>query len=213
MYTPAEIKLFKKLNTPAKLQDFLDSIPQNFEVNAETYYSPRTVLRKKTAHCFEGACFAAAVLQYHGKRPWLLDLRVMKGRGDVDHVVALFKVGKFWGAISKTNHNCLRWRDPIYTSVRELVLSYFHEYFDDFGRKNLREFAGPVDLGQFNSRHWQTSVDELDFLVDFLDKYRHEKILTPEQARALRKADAIEIAAGKLTNWRRVGSKAKKNKF
>src|SRR3990167_915161 len=105
LLTSAERRLFQKLNTPQKIQDYLDALPVNFERKGETYMSPRRVVRATTAHCFEGALFAAAVLAYHGQKPLLLDFRTIPS--DEDHVVALFKQYSYWGAISKTNHAIL----------------------------------------------------------------------------------------------------------
>jgi hypothetical protein len=136
-----ETLLFKKLKTPGTIQDYLDSLPSNFERRGETSRSPRLVLAHKEAHCFEGALFAAAVLWYHGKKPLLLDLKT--GRGDFDHVVTLFKTNGYWGAISKTNHAVLRFRDPLYKTIRELALSYAHEYFLDNGKKTLLSYSRP----------------------------------------------------------------------
>src|SRR3989344_6349937 len=114
-----EFKIFKKLNSPSKIQDFLNEIPINFEKKGETCKSPLVVLKSNNAHCIEGAMLASAALWYHGEKPLLLDLKT--SNDDEDHVVALFKANNRWGAISKTNHAVLRYRDPIYLSVRELV--------------------------------------------------------------------------------------------
>ncbi|MDP3731184.1 MAG: hypothetical protein Q8R34_01670, partial [bacterium] len=121
--TKEEIKLFKKLNSPRKLQDFINAIPANFEKRGETLMSPRRVLRENKAHCLEGAFLVAAVLWFHGEKPLLLDLKTTDC--DFDHVVALFRKGGCWGAISKTNHAVLRYREPVYASPRELAMSYF----------------------------------------------------------------------------------------
>src|ERR1700690_3868497 len=118
-FTKEEMQVFERLNTPQKIQQFLDKLPINFEENGETYLSPREMLRHKTAHCSEAAIFAAVALWYHGQKPLILDLKTWK---DQDHVVTLFKQNGYWGAISKTNHAALRYRDPIYKTVRELVL-------------------------------------------------------------------------------------------
>jgi hypothetical protein len=200
MYTVFEQRLFRRLNTPGKLQDFLDALPMNFEHRRESYYSPRRVLTYNKAHCMEAALFAAAVLQFHGHKPLLLDLRVIKRRGDFDHVVALFKVNKYWGAISKTNHATLRFRDPIYRTVRELAMSYFHEYYDDTGRKNLRDYAGPIDLSQFNKRKWQIAEEDLDYIPEFLNSLPHTH-LVPKGV-LLRKATMVERACNTLHEWK-----------
>jgi hypothetical protein len=128
LLSPDERAVFKKLSSPILIQDYLEALPQNFSKSAgETCRSPRRLLRDKKAYCFEGALFAAAALAYHGRKPLLLDLQTTND--DQDHVVALFRQDGLWGALSKTNNPVLRWRDPVYKSVRELAMSYFHEYF------------------------------------------------------------------------------------
>lgn len=198
-FSPAELKVFRRLSTPAKVQDFLDMLRINFEGDAETCHSPRSVLRAGEAHCLEGAVFAACALQFHGHKPLLLDLRPMEP--DECHVVALYKIRSYWGAVSKTNHAVLRYREPVYRTIRELVLSYFHEYFLDNGTKMLRDYAGPLDLSRFDRRGWQTAEQDVWYINDLLDRAKHQKILQPWQERQLRLADPIEIAAGKLVEW------------
>ncbi|HET8948175.1 MAG TPA: hypothetical protein VFQ07_14450, partial [Candidatus Polarisedimenticolia bacterium] len=127
--TADERRLFRRLRTPAAIQDYLDRIPTNFETHGQTCRSPRGVVRAGVAHCLEAALLAAAAFWFHGRPPLLLDLKAR--RDDFDHVVAPFLERGRWGAISKTNHAVLRWRDPVYASVRELAMSYFHEYFKD----------------------------------------------------------------------------------
>ncbi len=201
-YTEAEKKLFLELNDPKKIQDYLNSIPVNFELKGETCRSARMVLEKRQAHCMEGAMLAAAVLEFHGHKPLVLDLRTIKPH-DNDHVVALFKQSGRWGAISKTNHAVLRFREPIFKTIRELALSYFHEYFLDNGKKTLREYSEPVDLNRFNNLNWRTTDKDLFAIPRGIDRARHFPILLPGQARQLRKADKVEIAAGKLVEWKK----------
>ena len=121
-----ELAIYKKLTTPQKIQDYLDTIPANLSKKGSTCFSPHLVFEKGKAHCIEGAFIAAAALWLHGEEPLLLDLKAKTN--DYDHVVALYKQNGYWGAISKTNHPMLRFRDPIYKTPRELALSYFHEY-------------------------------------------------------------------------------------
>jgi hypothetical protein len=194
-----KFQVLKKLNSPAKVQDFLDSLPLNFEKRGATCRSPLLVLRHKEAYCIEGAMLAAAVFWYHGQKPLLLDLRT--SMDDVDHVVALFKENGHWGAVSKTNHTVLRYRDPIYKTVRELALSYFNEYFLDSGKKTLRTYSAPFDLRQFGA-DWLTNPEALWPIPKALDESRHHRILQPRMIRRLRSADAIEIQSGKITEWR-----------
>lgn len=193
-YTKEEIKLFKRLNSPAKIQDYINSIPFNFS-ERKNYFSPRFVLKNKKADCLEGAMFASAVLELHGGKPWLLDLRSAKKPWDYDHVVAVFKQDGFFGAISKTNHAVLRYREPVYKSVRELVMSYFHEYFLTDGKKTLREYSELFDLNKLNHLNWRTTAGNLWEIHEHLDKAKHHKILSTKQIKNLRKVDKIEIDA------------------
>ncbi len=197
-----EIKFFKRLNTSRKIQDYLLTLPQNFEAKGETCWSVRRVLAEKQAHCLEGALLAAAAWWVNGQAPLLFDLR--SRLGDQDHVVALFRQHGCWGAISKTNHAVLRYREPIYKTLRELALSYFHEYFLDTGAKTLREYsARPFDLRSFRQGEWLTAQDDMWDLVEAIDNSPHKQLLTRAMVARLRKADKIEIAAGKLVEWKK----------
>jgi len=200
-FNPDELRFLRKLNRPAKIQDFLETLPINFESKGETLMSPRRVLQERCAHCMEGALLAAAALAVAGHKPLLLDLVTVEK--DYYHVVAPFQIAGFWGAISKTNHAVLRYREPIYKTIRELALSYFHEYFLDDGSKTLRSYAGPFNLSRFNKKHWATSEEDLWWLSDELDKVKHCQILSQKQKTGLRRADKIEITAGKLEEWKR----------
>jgi len=199
---PAEFAIFKKLNTPGKIQDYLDSIGINFEKEGETSRSPLMVLRRKEAHCIEGAMLAAAALWYHGESPLLLDLKVAPGKGDGDHVVTLFKQNGYWGAISKTNHAVLRYRDPIYRTIRELVLSYFHEYFLDNGVKTLRTYSRPFSLLPFGDK-WLTSTENLWEINNALDKSPHFEIAEKGIMAKLRLSHPVEREAGKIVEWKK----------
>lgn len=201
-YSDREIKLFKRLNTSSKIQDYINLIPFNFDERPGTCMSPRRVLQENKADCIEGALLASAILEFHGYKPLLLDLRSVKRPYDYDHVVALFKIDGFWGAISKTNHNVLRYREPIYRDIRELVISYFHEYFLNSGRKTLREYSVPLNLNIFNKINWRTTDSELVSIMKMLDKIKHYKILTKKQEKNLRKADKIEIKAGSVEEYK-----------
>ncbi len=198
-FTPVEEKLFERLDSPRKIQDYLDGIRINFEQGGDTLYSPRYVIHKKRAHCLEAALFAAAALWYHGKRPLLLDLKASSK--DFDHVVTLFRENGYWGAVSKTNHAVLRYREPVYKTVRELALSYFHEYFNDDGIKTLRSFSKPFSLARYGTT-WITESSNLWDIGADLDDSPHIPIISPSQARRLRHADPIEIRAGKLVEYK-----------
>lgn len=199
VYSPDERQILGKLNSPVKIQDYLNSFPYQLNKKNQTLSSPRVVIREQRANCIEGALLAATALWYHGHKPLLLDL--VSNQRDLDHVVALFKEGGYWGALSKTNHAVLRYREPVYKSVRELAMSYFHEYFLDSGKKTLRTFSDPFDLSLLPDTSWITASEDLWEIAEQLDDSPHHKILTPAMIKRLRLADKIEIEAGKLTEW------------
>lgn len=197
--TTPEFAILKKLSTPAKIQDFLDETPLNWEKNGETYMSPRRVLRENKMHCLEGALLAAAALWLHGEKPLLLDL---KAEGDDDHVVALYTKNGHWGAISKTNHASLRFRDPVYKTIRELALSYFHEYFSDAtGKKCLCSYSSkPFHLKNLGSA-WITAEADLFYIAEAVDGAPHTAIIPQKNLKFIRNADAMERRAGKIIEW------------
>lgn len=196
-----ELTLLKALNTPKKIQDFLDALPANYVKNGDTLYSPRLVLRERKAHCIEGALLAVAALAVNGEQGWLLDLRTVAH--DEDHVVTLFKKGTYWGALSKTNHPVLRYRDPIYRSVRELALSYFHEFFmARDGEKTMRDYSRPFSLKRFGT-DWMTSEDDLWDIALALDNSPHHRILPVSSVRGLRHATPIERDAYQMVEWQK----------
>lgn len=192
-------RLFARLSTPSKLQDYLDTLPVNFELSGESNFSPIQVFEKKTAHCFEGAVFAAAVLAYHGHAPLLMDFAT--AYDDEDHTVALFKRGKYWGAISKTNHAVLKFRDPIYASPRELAMSYAHEYFMWDGRKSLRAYSKPFDLSKYAPEKWVTSGESLDWLMTEVSHSRYFPVIPKNFERHLRRASKVELEALKTIDF------------
>ena len=195
-----ENKIFETYKTPAKIQDFINSIPMRTDDLEPIVRSPREVLLHNEASCIEGAMLATAMLAYHGYVPYLLDLKVdSRNNNDSDHVVAVFMMDKHMGAISKTTHAVLRYREPIYASVRELAMSYFHEYFLDDGKKTLRSFSKEFPIIKKYGIDWITEKKDLYEIACALDDSPHTKILTPKMIHSLRKADSIEISAGKTT--------------
>src|SRR3989338_2516713 len=180
-----EHALFARLNSARKVQDWLNALPFN---HGNTCNSPGVAIRDGHAHCFEGALLAAAALWAHGQKPLILDLR--STAKDFDHTLALFKQHGHWGAISKTNHAVLRYREPIYKSIRELALSYFEEYFDKKGKKNLRAYSKPINLARFDKHNWMTSEKDIWYIPEYLCEVPHTKILKPAMLRSLRKADS-----------------------
>jgi hypothetical protein len=200
--TKSEERTLRRLSTPIKIQDFLDKLPMNWEKNGDTHMSPRRVLREKRAHCIEGALLAATALWLIGEPPLIMNLSSRLGRGDVDHVVALYKRGGRWGAISKTNHSTIRFRDPIYRTPRELALSYFHEWFmNETGEKTLECYSKPLDMRKFGT-DWITSEKDLWNIADALSERKHYFLVPKGNWRYVRKADSMELKAGKLLEWR-----------
>lgn len=196
-----ELGVFKKLSTPAKIQNFLDKLPINFEKKGETYTSPRVTLRRKKAHCLEGALLAATALWLQGRDPLLLDLKTTKD--DTDHVVALYKINGHWGALSKTNHAVLRFRDPVYKTIRELALSYFHEYFlNKNGKKTLRSYSKPFNLKTLGEE-WITTEKDLYKIAEKIDHIKHFALFPEKNEKFLRPANKIERRAGNLTEWKK----------
>ena len=192
--------MLRRLKTPEKVQDFLNALPANFEIGGQTCLSVREVLRQRRAHCIEGAMLAACALWIHGEPPLLMDMRAER---DYDHVVALFRRGGCWGAISKTNPAVLRWRDPVYRSLRELAISYLHEYANKRNQKTLRSYAGPFDLRRFDAKLWVTNGKNCWDVGETLDDLPHIPLLTKKQARTLRLRDAMERKADALIEHRR----------
>jgi hypothetical protein len=170
-FEPSELRALRALKTPVGIQRFLDDIPYHL---AGTAWSPRKVLREKTAHCLEGAIFAAAALRVLGFPPLILDLEADQ---DTDHVIAVFKLRGHWGAIAKSNFVGCRYREPVYRTLRELALSYFNIYFNLRGERTLRRYSRPVNLARFDRRHWMTSDKDIWFIAEYLCDISHQPLL------------------------------------
>lgn len=199
--TSGEYEILKRLSTPIKIQNFLDAIPRNWEKNGDTYMSPRRVLRENKAHCIEGALLAAAALWIAGEPPLVLNLSPLSGKGDFDHVITLYKRGGRYGAISKTNYATIRFRDPIYRTPRELVLTYFHEWFiNETGEKVLERYSRPLDMRRFGTK-WLTTEEDLEEIALALDALQYYHFVPKGNRRYIRKADHMELQAGKLIEW------------
>jgi len=195
-WTKDEIAFLKTMSDPDKIQGFLDSIEYNPVYECR---SPRWVIRKKSAHCFEGALFAAAAFEFNGYKPLIVDL---KAYNDDDHVIAVFKADGYWGAVAKSNFTTLRFREPVYRNLRELVMSYFDFYFNTDGDKSLRSYSLPLNLTVYNDHHWSTTDDDLEYIGDKLESMRHFPVVNTKMIRNLKKASEIMLKAGML------GSKA-----
>jgi hypothetical protein len=195
--TAAEGRILRTLKTPQRIQAFVAGLPANFERGGDTLRSVRGVLRHREAHCLEAAYVAACALWLQGEPPLVMDLTA---KGDSDHVVTLFRRDGCWGAISKSNHAWLRWRDPVYRSLRELAMSYFHEYFNN-GRKTLRTYSTSIDLRRFAPETWITNEEDCWDVGAALDDARHYPVIGPAQRRWLMPPDATVLKADDIVQY------------
>jgi len=196
--TAAERTLLLAQSSPEKLQGFVAAIPINHEVDGDTCYTVRQVLRYRRAHCIEAALVAACALWLHGEPPLLLDMRAVH---DWDHVVALFRRGGCWGAIAKSNHVMLRGRDPVYRTLRELALSYFHEYHNERGVKTLREYSCSFDLRTLHPKEWVTGEAGAWEVERRVDLARHYRLIPRRQQRFLTPIDAMQWRSKRLVEF------------
>jgi hypothetical protein len=193
-FTASERAIFRRLNTPAKIQRFLDcELAYNKEPDGNTCRSPRRALRDRTGHCMEGALFGAAALRMLGHPPLLLDLEAVR---DDDHVLAIFRVRGCWGAVAKSNYSGLRYREPVYRTLRELVMSYFEHYYNLRKEKTLRRYSRPVNLARFDSLDWMTAEEDVWPIPDYLCTVAHAPILPASVVRTLGPVDERLFAAG-----------------
>jgi len=189
-----ELRIFATLISPFKTQEFLDSLPYSDE---ERYRCPRSVLQDRKAHCYDGAVFAAAALRMLGYPPLLVDM--LPNRRDDDHILAVFHQKNHWGAVAKSNFSGLRFREPIYRGLRELIMSYFESYYNIAKEKTLVGYTAPLNLNRFNKLHWLVNDTAMDAIAEGLDKNRTYKILTPAMARQLSPVDKRSYHAGLLS--------------
>jgi len=194
-----EFAKLARLRTPTQIQSFLNAIPVNHEIGGETILSVREVLRQRRAHCIEGAFVAACALWTQGDPPLLVHLDC--DLSDYPHVIAVFRRKGYWGAISKTNGTPLRYRDPVYRTLRELVMSYFHEYYNKRYEKTLRSYSGTFDLRRIDPVLWVTNTDACEEAHDFLVKARHYPLISKNHERLLARRDPFERKASKLVQY------------
>ena len=188
------LRELRALKTPARIQKFIDALQYQY---ADTAWSPRRVLRERKGHCMEGALLAAAALRLNGHPPLLMDL---EGVRDDDHVVALYRVRGLWGSIAKSNFAGLRFRAPIYRTLRELALSYFEHYYNLRGERTLRSYSRPVNLKRLDSRHWMTAEEDVWCVAELLIAARHYALFPDNVARALPRLDRRSFEAG-MHGW------------
>ncbi len=191
--TKQERKAISGPVSPFKIQAFLDGIPYSGE---ERYRCPLNVLRDGKGHCFDGALFGAAMLRRLGHPPLILDM--LPNDRDDDHLLALYKRDGHWGAVAKSNFSGLRFREPIYRTVRELVLSYFEQYFNAAGEKTLRSYTVPLNLKAFDKLDWMTSDENLEAVALRLDEIRKVPVLTRRMVAHLSPVDRRSYQAGML---------------
>ncbi len=189
-FTPKELRSLRGLKDPYGIQRFLYGLPYHL---ADSAWSPQRVLREKTAHCLEGAIFAAAALRANGYPPLIIDFEAKR---DTDHVLAVYQIDGCWGAIAKSNFSGLRYREPVYRSLRELALSYFEDYFNLLGERTLRRYSAPVNLKRFDHLDWMTTEEPIWFIADYLTKIRHFPLITRLQIDRLHRVDEHSLRAG-----------------
>lgn len=182
-FTANEIRFLEGLKSPAGIQHFLNGTDYNPDY---VTCSPKKIINNRRANCFEGALFAAAALRVLGHKPVIVDLMA---DNDDDHVIAIFKQNDCFGAVAKSNTTVLRFREPVYRTLRELVMSYFDFYFNTLGEKSLRSYSVPVDLSRFDKFNWMTTDDDLEFIGDYLFRIKHYPLLTKKMIKDLSVAD------------------------
>ena len=192
-FTPAERAVFRRLRSPELIQRFLDNLAYNKEPYGPTCRSPRRVLRDRTGHCMEGALFGAAALRMLGHPPLLLDLEAVR---DDDHVLAIFRTRGCWGAVAKSNYAGLRYREPVYRTLRELAMSYFEHYYNLRREKTLRNYSRPVNLRRFDRIAWMTAEEDVWPVPEYLCTIRHTPLMPPPVERNLGRVDARLFNAG-----------------
>jgi hypothetical protein len=178
-WNPEELKILKKLDSPYKIQTYLDNIEYNSVIETR---SPRYIMRNQRAHCTEGALFAAACLEFIGYPPLVVDLQA---ENDDDHVIAIYKLKNYWGAVAKSNFTTIRYREPVYRSLRELTMSYFDFYFNTLGEKTLRAYSLPHNLNRFNKICWKTTEKDLDDIGNLLTVVKHIPLINSAQVKNL----------------------------
>lgn len=190
-WSAEEKKFLDRLDSPAKIQEFLDGLKYNSKGKTN---SPRGVMKNRAAHCFDGALFGAAALRNLGYKPLLLDLRSFQN--DDDHVLAVYRKNGLWGCVAKSNFTVLRSREPTYRSLREMVMSYFDFYFNAIGEKTLNAYSRPLDLEKFDKYEWMTTDGDVDFIGGHLDKIKHYQVMDAETAKKMPRVSRAIVKGG-----------------
>lgn len=192
--SPENLRTLRTLKTPARIQRFIDALPYQY---ADTAWSPQRALRERKGHCLEGALLAAAALRVNGYPPLVMDLEAVH---DDDHVIALYREGGLWGGVAKSNFAGLRFRAPIYRTLRELALSYFDHYYNLRGERTLRSYSMPVNLSRLDGQHWMTSEENVWCVPELLIAARHYPLFPHKMARSLPRLDRRSFEAG-MHGW------------
>ena len=169
------------LDHPAKIQAYLDQMPYIAE---DRNRAPLDVVRDHQSHCLDGGLFGAAALRRIGFRPLVMELWPEPGTDD-DHVLAIFQVKGCWGALAKSNFPHLRFREPVFRSLRELVMSYFEVFCNLDGLKTLRCYSRPLDLSEYDHQDWETDEGTVARIEKRLYRQQRYPVITPEQAASL----------------------------
>ena len=191
--TNSERRSIERLNTPSRIQSFLDRLAYSTD---GTYRCPLRVLRERTGHCFDGALLAAAMLSRLGQPPLILEL--LPNERDDDHLLAVFKRNGQWGALANSNFAGLRFREPIYRDVRELVMSYFEQFYNVASEKTLRGYTRPLNLKAFDKHLWMTQDEPLELIARRLDHIGRVSLLSEDMIKNLSPVDARSYRSGLL---------------
>jgi hypothetical protein len=192
-FTAAERAVFRRLRSAEKIQRYLDDLAYNKEPGGPTCRSPRRVMRDRTGHCMEGSLFGAAALRMLGHEPLLLDFEAVR---DDDHVLAIFRTRGHWGAVAKSNYAGLRYREPVYRTLRELAMSYFEHYFNLRKEKTLRNYSRPVNLRRFDTMSWMTAEEDVWTIPEYLLTISHTPLLPADLIPRLGRVDERLYASG-----------------
>ena len=169
-FTNTEWKLIQRLNSPAKVQRWLSSLPYNWEREGGTMRSFREVVKLNEAHCLEAAVAAAVILEQHGYPPLLLDL---ESRDLLDHVIFVFQKNGLWGSIGRSRDIGLHGRKPVFRNLRQLVWSYFDPYIDMTGRIKGYGLTSLYDLSNYD---WRFNPKNVHKIEDHLRAIPHKKL-------------------------------------
>ena len=199
MLAKSERRKWAQLTTPIRIQAFLDKLPYCVETG---YHCPLRVLRERVAHCFDGALFGAAALRRLGNPPLILNM--IANDEDDDHILALYKHDGYWGAIAKSNFAGLRFREPVYRTLRELAMSYFEQFYNIKRKKTLRSYTVPLNLKAFDKLDWMTCDPPIEEIGKRLDEIRKVRILTRGMIGSLSLIDERSYRAG-LVGTNRLG--------